>query len=103
MPLPTQQQVSAAGRHVLTFSMGVVTAMAALHVISSGDAATISQAISGISSGLAAIATAAAPLIAIVSGWYAAYTASHKAQVASVKAAVNSGAITGVSISGTPR
>lgn len=87
----SQAQVAAMGRHALTFSMGAVSSLAAVHVISAGDAATISGSISQISTGVADIAAGLAPLIAIASGWYAAWSASHKSQVAAVTAAVASG------------
>lgn len=86
MNLPSQSQVNAAGRHVLTFAMGGVASAAALHVISAGDATTISNSISQISTGVADIAAGLAPIIAIVSAWYAAWSASHKSQIASVNA-----------------
>lgn len=86
MNLPSQSQVNAAGRHVLTFTMGAVSAGAALHVVSAGDATTISNSLSQISSGVAEIAAGLAPIIALLSGWYAAWSASHKSQIAAVNA-----------------
>ena len=86
MWIPTQSQVAAAGRHVLSYSMGAVTALAALHLIGAGDATTISTSINQISDGVAQIAAGVAPLLTIAAGWYAAWTASHKQQIASVNA-----------------
>lgn len=86
MDLPNSSQVSAFGRHVLSYSMGAVSAAAVLHVISAGDATTIGNSISQISTGVAEIAAGLAPIIALVSGWYAAWSASHKSQIASVNA-----------------
>lgn len=93
MNLPSQSMVNAAGRHVLTFAMGGVASAAALHVISAGDATTISNSISQISTGVADIAAGLAPIIAIVSAWYAAWSASHKSQVTAVTNAVADGSI----------
>ena len=93
MNLPNQLQVNAAGRHVLTFAMGAVSALATFHIIDAGDATTIGNSISQISGGVAQIAAGLAPLIAIASGFYASWSASHKSQVAAVTAAVADGSI----------
>lgn len=84
--MPSQSQVVAVGRHVVTYAMGAATALAALHVVSAGDAATISNSITQISSGVAEIATGMAPLIAIVSALWSAWSSSHKSQIAAVNA-----------------
>lgn len=78
--------VTAAGRHVVSYSMGAVTMAAALHIISSGDAQTISHSIVQISDGVAQIAAGAAPLIAIGMGLFAAWSGRLKSQMAAVNA-----------------
>lgn len=84
MDLPNAGQIAAAGRHVLSYSMGAVTALAALHVVSGDDAATISASISHISSGVAEVGVGLAPLIGLASAAWSAWTASHKSQIAAV-------------------
>ena len=86
MNRPNQAQVAAAGRHVLSFSMGAVTMAATLNLISGGDASTISNSLTQISSGIAQIAAGLAPLIGIATAFYASYTSSHTAQIAAVNA-----------------
>jgi Flp pilus assembly protein TadG len=84
MNMPTQAQFAAAGRHALTFSMGATAAVAALHVISGDQASTITTSVTQIGNGVAQIATGLAPLIALATGAYAAWTASRKSQIAAV-------------------
>ena len=79
-------QLAAIGRHVITFFAGGITFLAALHVISAGDAQAIGTSLTKIGSDVADIFAALAPIIAILSGWWAAYTASHKQQIAAVNA-----------------
>lgn len=86
MNMPTMGQAAAFGRHVVSYSAGAITMLAGLHVISAGDATTISTSINQISSGVAQIAAGLAPLIAIGSAWYASWTASRKSQIAAVNA-----------------
>ena len=84
MNMPTQAQLAAAGRHVLTFSMGATAAVAALHVISSDQASTITTSVTQIGNGVAQIAAGLAPLIALATGAYATWTASRKSQMAAI-------------------
>lgn len=86
MNLPNQLQVNAAGRHILSYAMGAVSALAAIHVISAGDAATLTSSFSKISTGVSEIAAGMAPIIALVSTWYAAWAQSHTAHIAAVNA-----------------
>jgi hypothetical protein len=83
-------QVAAAGRHLLTFVSGGVSGAAAvlatLHVVSAGDVATIANSLTQISNGVAEIVAGLAPLVAIASGAWAAWTASHTSQIAAVNA-----------------
>lgn len=84
MNLPNQMQVAAFGRHVATYAAGGITAVAVLHIVNAGDAATLSDSLGKISTGVAEIASGLAPIIALVSGWYAAWSASRKSQIAAV-------------------
>lgn len=86
MQLPNQSSVSAFGRHVISYSMGAVTAAAALHLVSADDAATLTGSVTQISHGVAEIAAGLSPIIGLVSGLYAAWSATHKAQIAAVNA-----------------
>jgi hypothetical protein len=86
MNIPSQAQFAAAGRHVLTFSMGATAAVAALHVITSDQATTITTSVTQIGNGIAEIAAGLAPLIALATGAYATWTASRKSQITAVNA-----------------
>lgn len=76
MNVPTTAQAAAFGRHVVTFAAGAVTAGAALHLLTGGQASDATTAISQISSGVASIAAGVATLVGIASAGYAALTAS---------------------------
>lgn len=76
MNLPTTTQAASFGRHVLTFSMGAVAAASALHVVSAGDAGSLTGAINQISTGVTSIIAGATTIIGIASGLYAAWKAS---------------------------
>lgn len=84
MQMPNADQIKAAGRHVLTFAMGGVSFLATLHVISDTDATTVSASVTQISHGVAEIAAGLAPLIAMASAAWSAWSASHKSQIAAV-------------------
>ena len=76
MNLPTQDQVLASGRHVITFVSGGVTTFAALHLITGGDANSAVNALNQIGHGFAEIIAGGGTLIAIGSGVFAALSAS---------------------------
>lgn len=80
----TLPQAYAAGRHALTFASGAVMALASFHLISSGDAASATDAVSQIGDGVAKIAAGVTTLVGIGSGVYAAWTASPFRQLLSV-------------------
>lgn len=86
MQLPNSSQVAAFGRHIATYAAGGITAVAVLHIVNAGDAATLSDSLSKISTGVAEIASGLAPIIALVSAWYATWSASRKSQIAAVNA-----------------
>lgn len=84
MRLPTQAEAYAFGRHVLSYVLGAVSGATVLGILSGGDAATITHSINQIGGGVQQIVSGAAPLVALFTAWYAAWTASHKAQIAAV-------------------
>lgn len=88
--------VTAAGRHVVSYSMGAATMAATLHIISAGDAQTIAHSVQQISDGFALIAAGASPLIALGMGAFAILSARLKAQMAAVNA---SGVVKAVPVS----
>ncbi len=76
MRLPTQDQVLASGRHVITFAGGAVTAFASLHLITAGDAQSAADALNKIGHGFAEIITGLGVLAGIISGLFAALSAN---------------------------
>ena len=76
MNLPTQDQVLASGRHVVTFAAGGVTTFAALHLITGGDADSAIKALNLIGHGFSEIIAGGGTLIAIGSGIFAALSAN---------------------------
>lgn len=86
MQMPSQGQVYAAGRHVLTASVAIVGTLATMHLLSADDAGKITDAFSQIGSGLASVATGVTTLVGIGSAFYAALTASRSHQIAAVGA-----------------
>jgi hypothetical protein len=81
MAAPTKDQVIAAARHVATAGASIVGTLAAMKVISGGDAENIQNAINTIGHGTAEIITGLATLSVAVSGLYSALAASPLAQL----------------------
>jgi len=79
-------QYAAAGRHVLTFAMGAVTAAASIGIVTAGEAGTLTTSLGHIGTGVSELAAGLAPLIAMGSGLFATWSASHKSQIASINA-----------------
>lgn len=81
-------QFKAAGRHVVTFSAGLVTFAVATNLLSPKDAALITENINQISTSLSQLAMAFTGLIAVLAplytSWRAAKAASPSEQVKSV-------------------
>ncbi len=86
MNLPNLAQAAAFGRHVVSYSMGVVTALAATHIASPDQAQSAGDAINQISSGIASIVTGVTTLVAFGSAIWATVSAGIKAQIAAVQA-----------------
>jgi len=85
MQVPTQAQVLAGGRHVISFAAGIVAGGAALHAISPTDATNATNAITQIGTGFASIVAGVSTLVAVVSGAYATLSASPLWQIFAVK------------------
>jgi hypothetical protein len=72
----TGDQVKAYGRHVGTAAASVIGTLAAVKVISGGDAASLQASLDQISHGVAEIVTAVSAIAITVSGAYAAISAN---------------------------
>ena len=84
MNMPTSGQVAAFGRHVVSYSMGFVSAAVMLHVVSAGDGQSAMGAIGQIADGAKSVIAGAATLISLGAGHYAGLTASPLWQLISV-------------------
>lgn len=76
LTLPTADQVKAFGRHVGTSVASIIGTLAAVKVLSGGDAASLQTSLNQISHGVAEILTAASAIAVTVSGVYASISAS---------------------------
>lgn len=76
MNLPTQDQILASVRHVITFAGGGITMFAALHLITGGDATSATNALNQIGHGLSELVAGVGTLIGIGSGVAAALSAN---------------------------
>jgi hypothetical protein len=83
----TLPQVTAFGRHVVSYGMGAVSALAVTHIASPDQAQSASNAITQISTGVASIVTGVTTLVAFTSAIWAVVSASLRSQIASVQAA----------------
>jgi|HubBroStandDraft_6_1064221.scaffolds.fasta_scaffold65276_3 hypothetical protein len=81
MQLPSEAQVVAFGRHVVSYSAGAVSAGVALHVLSEGDAKTIGDAVTTIFTSVTSIITALSTLAAVAMGIWAGVKSSPFAQL----------------------
>lgn len=71
----------AISRHLLSYTAGAATILGAMHL---ADANGLTAGVSKVADGLAQIAVALGPLTALVSAWWAAHSATPKAQIAAV-------------------
>lgn len=74
----------AAARHVVSFAMGAITFAASVKLITPDQANLLTTSISQIAHSLGELSVAAAPLIAMASAWWAARSATQKAQIKAV-------------------
>jgi hypothetical protein len=86
MNLPSQSQVLAASRNVVSAIGGAAAFAVSLHFLSSDDAGTIKVAVDQIAGGIASIFAGVVALTPIVTTLWSAWTASHTQQIASVNA-----------------
>ena len=86
MNLTIPPPVAAFGRHVLSYSMGAVTAAAALHVVSSSDAQNLGNALTQISTGVQTIMGGLATITSFGMGLYASWSATKTSQLKAVAA-----------------
>lgn len=86
MDLPSQSTVNAIVRHGITAAGTAAAVLAAVGLVSSDDSGKIIAAIQQIGTGLEQVVTGLGTLIAIGTASYAGWTATHKSQIASVKA-----------------
>lgn len=84
MQFPSPAVVTAFFRHVVSYVMGAVTVGAALHFFTPEQASQLTAGITNIVSGISTAAGGIATVIAILSGVWAAWTATPKQQLLSV-------------------
>lgn len=76
MNLPTKDQLNAAGRHVGTAVASIIGTLAAVKIISGGDAASLQTSLDQIGHGAAEVLAGITALSVAVSGAYAAISAN---------------------------
>lgn len=76
LSLPTADQVKAYSRHIGTSAASVIGTLAALKLMSGGDAASLQSSLDQISHGFAEVVTGVSAILVTVSGIYAAISAS---------------------------
>jgi len=89
LTMPTLAQSAAFGRHVVSYSMGAITAAAAVHAIDGGQASSLTGAVSQIASGVTSIAGGIATIVSVGAGLYAAWSASPLRQLLAAAANPN--------------
>lgn len=87
MKLPSELQLAAFGRHVVTYGSGFVSALVVTHMASPDQGQSATTAITQISQGVASVITGVTTLVGIGSAVWATVTASLKSQIAAVQAA----------------
>jgi hypothetical protein len=86
MALPSQSQVIAVSRHVVSAIGGAAAFAVTLQFLSAGDAQTITAAVTNIATGLTSIIAGLTALTPVIMAAWSAYSASHTQQIASVNA-----------------
>lgn len=81
MTLPTSDQINAALRHVATAVASIVGTLAAVKIISGGDAASLQASLDHITHGAAEILAGVTTLVTVASGAWAAISASPLGQL----------------------
>lgn len=85
MNLPTLDEALAAGRHAVSFGMGVAGTLGVMK-IQGADLSVIGTSFDHIFNGIKEISVGVSPLATIAMGWWAAHRSSPASQVASVNA-----------------
>ena len=86
LQVPSQIQLEAFGRHVVSYAMGAITVLAFTHIVSPDQAQSATTAITQISQGVALIISGGGTLVAFASALWATISASLRSQIASVQA-----------------
>ena len=86
MGLPSQAQVLAIGRHVVSAIGGAAAFAVTMEFISQGDAQTITTAVNDIATGLASIIAGITAITPVAMAIWSAWSSSHTQQIASVNA-----------------
>ena len=87
--MPTQSQILAIGRNVATYAACVATSLGVLHLLSANDAANAVTAVNEISDGFGKLFAIGAPIVGLVSAWFASRSASPTSQIQAVNAGDN--------------
>ena len=85
MNFPSLGQFTAFGRHIVSYGMGFVSALAVTHIASPDQAQSATNAISQISEGVGLIVSGGTTLIAFASAVWATVNAGLRSQIASVQ------------------
>jgi hypothetical protein len=85
MNIPTVDQALAAGRHAVSFGMGVAASLGVVK-LQGVDLSVVGTSFDHIFNGIKEISVGVAPLATIAMGWWAAHRSSPAAQVAAVNA-----------------
>jgi hypothetical protein len=83
------RQVTAAARHVLSFTMGAIAIGSVVHIIDTNQVADITGAVNQIATGLESVAAGVATLVTIGTAMYSAYLKSNQ-QLITATAAIPS-------------
>jgi hypothetical protein len=84
--LPTGAQLSAFGRHVVSYGAGVATVAVGIHFLNPDQGTQLATALKQLVDGLTTTVGAVSTLVAIGSGLYASWTASPVSQIKAVAA-----------------
>ena len=86
MNFPTQNQVIAFGRHVMTFVAGMITLAVTFGYVTPDQATELKNSFNTIIQSVGTIATALGPIVAMVSAYFASKAASPASQLKAVAA-----------------
>ena len=86
MNLPTQNQVIAFGRHVMTFVTGMITLAVTFGYVTPDQATELKNSFNTIIQSVGTIANALGPIVFLISGYFASRSASPANQLKAVAA-----------------